>query len=246
MSIAVEASGVGKMFYMRTRKEKTLSRRAMSWFWPAIQENPIWAVRGANLSIQKGEVLGIIGLNGAGKTTLLSLLAGLLSPTEGRVRRHGRVSSFMGLGSAMYGDLPVIDNIRLAGTIFGMTRSEIEGKMDEIIEFGGFGRYRYAFLSQLSSGYQGRVVMSTAFHSPVDILFVDEGFATGDALFVEKCLGKMDALLRAGKTVILSSHAMEMVKNYCTRVIELEGGRVVNDGPAADVVAEFMSKHGIK
>ncbi len=243
---AIEAEDLGKRFYLQTRSSKTFPRRVLYWFWPRVDEKPIWALRHVDLAVKRGEALGVIGPNGAGKTTLLQILAGLLAPTEGRVRVHGRITSFMGLGSAVYGDLTVEDNLFLLGTIFGMTRAMIKKKIGEIVEFGDFGKYRYAVFDQLSAGYQMRVIASAALHAPIDILVMDEMISAGDAIISERFAARMIELRRRGTTIVVASHSLNLIGEYCSRVIELDRGRLVNAAKPSTAAKAYLARHGVE
>lgn len=230
----IEASGLAKRFAIHTRRERLLSSRVLSLFRGGHDETrPLWAVQGVDLRIQKGECLGVIGSNGAGKTTLLMLLAGLLAPTEGRLRVRGRVGPFFQIGSGLHHDLPVLDNIRLSAALFGMSRAETDRRIAAIVEFGELGDYLHARLGELSSGFQIRVPFSTALHADMDLLIMDELFAVGDARFQSKCMERLAALRQRGATVILASHDMTLIRSLCSRVVRLEHGRIVAQGDPA-------------
>ncbi|MBI4386902.1 MAG: ABC transporter ATP-binding protein [Elusimicrobia bacterium] len=243
--IAIQAVNLGKLYYIGARAEATVFKRVGSLLTGAFNTRPLWALRGLNLSIRRGECVGIIGPNGAGKTTLLMLLSGLLAPTEGSVSVCGRVSPFFNIGSGLHSELTVLDNIRLAGALFGMTREELRRKIDAIIAFGGLEEYVYARLGELSAGYQGRVPFSTALHSDIDILMTDEVFAAGDAAFCKKCLDRMGELMKRGKTAVIASHSMELISDYCTRVLVLERGALRLDGDVEKGIAGYLFSQGL-
>ena len=242
---AIEASNLGKRYYLQTRSSRTFPRRVLYWFWPRVDERPIWALRHVDFAVKRGEAIGVIGPNGAGKTTLLQVLAGLLAPSEGKIQVRGRISSFMGLASAVYPELTVEENIFLLGTIFGMTRAMVKKKIAEIVEFGDFGKYRYALFAQLSAGYQMRVIVSAALHAPIDILLMDEMVTAGDAIISERFSAKMLELRKQGTTIVLASHAMPLIEAYCSRVIELNRGRLVNAAKPAVAAKTYYERHGV-
>ncbi len=242
---AIQTSNLGKRYYLQTRSSRTFPRRVLYWFWPRVDEKPVWALRHVDFAVKRGEAIGVIGPNGAGKTTLLQVLAGLLAPSEGKVEIRGRISSFLGLGSAVYPELTVEENIYLLGTIFGMTRAMVRKKAAEIVEFGDFGKYRHALFNQLSAGYQMRVIVSAALHAPIDILLMDEMVTAGDAMISERFSAKMIELRKQGTTIVLASHAIPLIEAYCSRVIELDRGRLVNAAKPATAVKAYYERHGV-
>ncbi len=237
--VALRAINIGKEYMIQTHRDKTILRHLLSFMGQGPARKPLWALRRVELDIKRGECVGIIGPNGAGKSTLLQILGGFLTPTEGEVERHGRITPFLGLGSAAYADLPVIDNIRLVGSLLGMTSREMEERLDPIVKFAQLEDYLYARLSELSAGYQGRVIFTVALYSPIDILLIDEVFAAGDSAFQEKCALAMDTLRQKGTTIIMASHALSFVSSYCSRAIYLEKGVIQKDGDAGKVVEEY-------
>jgi ABC-type polysaccharide/polyol phosphate transport system ATPase subunit len=236
---AIEARGLGKRYLIQARRERTVLANLRRWVGGA-PLSPLWALRRLDLTVRRGECVGIVGANGSGKTTLLMLLAGLSAPSEGTVEVRGTVSPFFRIGSGLYHELSVLDNIRAAAALFGMTPEELEGRLDAIVSFGGLERYLYARLGELSSGYQSRVSFSTALHSDIDLLLIDEVFAVGDLAFSMRCLERMESLRREGKTVVLASHNLEMISSYCSRALWLDGGAVRREGPAAEVAAAYQ------
>ena len=243
--IAIKASFLGKKYQQQTRRDKTLFRHILSFLGQGPAKRPLWAVRGVSLEIKRGECLGIVGPNGSGKSTLLLLLSGILPPTEGAVEIRGRVSPFFGLGAGLYTELTVIDNIRLAGVLFGLTRQEINQKLDSIISFAEIEDYLYARLSELSSGYQARAIFSVALHAPIEIVLLDEVFAVGDALFQRKSVALMDALRKQGKTIITVSHSMEFINAYCSRAIYINKGEIQAEGKPWQVTQKYLQKQGL-
>src|SRR5665647_478021 len=162
----------------------------------------LWALRGVDLEVDHGEVLGIIGRNGAGKTTLLKVLSHITEPTEGRVEIRGRVASLLEVGTGFHAELTGRENITLNGAILGMSRAEIRSKFDEIVDFSGIARFLDTPVKRYSSGMYMRLAFAVAAHLESDILAVDEVLAVGDAAFQRKCLGRMDDVRRQGRTVL--------------------------------------------
>lgn len=202
----------------------------------------VWALQDINFEVKRGEVLGIIGKNGAGKSTLLKILSRVTSPTTGEIKTKGRVASLLEVGTGFHPEMTGRENIFLNGAILGMTKSEIKGKIDEIISFSGCERYIDTPVKRYSSGMRVRVAFAVAAHLEPDILIVDEVLAVGDAEFQKKAIGKMqDISSGEGRTVLFVSHNMSAVKNLCTRAIVLENGRSIFEGTADEAVSFYLS-----
>ncbi len=205
----------------------------------------IWALRDVSFEVQEGEVLGLIGANGAGKSTLLKVLTRITAPTSGRAEIRGRVGSLLEVGTGFHSELTGRENIYLNGAVLGMKRREIERKFDDIVEFSGISTFLDTPVKRYSSGMYVRLAFSVAAHLEPEILLVDEVLAVGDAEFQRRCLGRMEDLGDSGRTVILVSHNMQTITQLCDRVMLLEGGAVVADGPSSETVAAYLqSVHG--
>lgn len=201
-----------------------------------------WALRGVNLEINKGDIVGIIGHNGAGKSTLLKILTGITPPTEGEIVMHGKVASLLEVGTGFHPELTGRENIFLNGAILGMTRKEIVRKFDEIVAFSGVEKFLDTPVKYYSSGMYVRLAFSVAAHMEPDILLVDEVLAVGDAEFQKKCLGKMEEVTKKeGRTILLVSHNMTAIEQLCQKTILLENGRVRMIGKTEDVIAEYLN-----
>ncbi len=205
------------------------------------QRTHLWALREVSFDIPQGQMLGIIGRNGAGKSTLLKILARITRPTEGRVGVAGRVGSLLEVGTGFHPELTGRENIFLNGAVLGMTRREIERKLDEIVAFAELSAFLDTPVKRYSSGMYMRLAFAVAAHLEPDILLVDEVLAVGDAGFRKKCLSKMGEVRRSGRTVILVSHNMPTVMAECERVLFLNAGRLVADGSPAEVVREYLA-----
>lgn len=202
----------------------------------------VWALRHVTFEIRRGDVLGIIGRNGAGKSTLLKILSRVTAPTAGEVRINGRIASLLEVGTGFHPDLTGRENIYLNGAILGMTRAEIRGRLDEIVDFSGCARYLDTPVKRYSSGMIVRLGFAVAAHLEPDILIVDEVLAVGDAEFQQKCIGKMQDVARQGRTVFFVSHNMAAVERLCSRALRLEAGRVVQHGTPAECIDAYL--HG--
>lgn len=205
------------------------------------QSEYVWALRDINFEVQAGEVLGIIGKNGAGKSTLLKLLSRVTAPTTGVIKTRGRIASLLEVGTGFHGELTGRENIYMNGAILGMTKSEITGKLDEIIDFSGCERYIDTPVKRYSSGMTVRLGFAVAAHLEPDILVVDEVLAVGDAEFQKKAIGKMQDVSRSdGRTVLFVSHNMAAVKSLCTRGMVLENGKKVFEGDAGEGIQFYL------
>lgn len=208
---------------------------------PSLQaDEHIWALRNVSFEIAPGEVVGVIGRNGAGKTTLLKILSRITQPTEGAADVWGRVGSLLEVGTGFHPELTGRENVRLNGAILGMRRSEVERKFDEIVAFAGVERFIDTPVKRYSSGMQVRLAFAVAAHLEPDILLVDEVLAVGDAEFQQRCIGRMEDVSAAGRTVVFISHSMPAVLRLCPRVILLDRGGVVADGDARDVIRTYL------
>lgn len=199
-----------------------------------------WALRNVSFAIGEGEVVGIIGRNGAGKSTLLKILSRITAPTEGRVRLKGRVSSLLEVGTGFHPELTGRENIYLNGTILGMTKKEIDQKLDAIIDFAGVEKFTDTPVKRFSSGMQVRLAFAVAAHLEPEILVIDEVLAVGDAAFQKKCLGKMQDVAAAGRTVLFVSHDLAAMEKLCSRGILLESGMCRADGPMSQTISQYV------
>lgn len=202
-----------------------------------------WALRDVNLTINQGEIVGVIGRNGAGKSTLLKILSRITKPTSGRARIHGRVGSLLEVGTGFHPELTGRENIFLNGTMLGMSSREIARKLDQIIDFSEIEQFIDTPVKRYSSGMYVRLAFSVAAHLEPEVLIVDEVLAVGDIAFQRKCLGKMESVSESGRTVLFVSHNMGAVKRLCDRGVLLDQGRVIADGKSSEVVDTYL-QHG--
>ncbi|MEW4570463.1 ABC transporter ATP-binding protein [Tautonia sp. JC769] len=218
------------------------------------EDDLLWALRDVSFEVPRGEVLGVIGRNGAGKSTLLKVLSRVTAPTAGRVVVNGRVSSLLEVGTGFHPELTGRDNIYLNGTILGMTKREIDGKFDEIVEFSGISKFLDTPIKRYSSGMKVRLAFSVAAHLEPEILIIDEVLAVGDYEFQRKCLGKMESLAHDAsnnRTVLFVSHNMGMMRSLCTRGVVMRQGQLGFSGPIEEAVEfyeqEFaqIAQHGL-
>lgn len=197
------------------------------------------ALDGVSFRVASGEAVGIIGPNGSGKTTLLRLLVGVIAPTSGRVQLAGRVTSLIELGAGFNPELSGEENVFLAGAIYGIRRKEMRAKLPAIIEFAELERFAQVPVKNYSSGMSARLGFAVATDVDPEILVVDEVLAVGDASFQAKCFARMRKFREAGRTIVLVSHDLSTVANFCDRAILLQHGRIVAEGVPAEVIAFY-------
>jgi lipopolysaccharide transport system ATP-binding protein len=200
----------------------------------------LWALRDVSFEVQQGEVLGIIGRNGSGKSTLLKILSRITEPTDGKAIIYGRIRSLLEAGTGFHPELTGRDNVYLNGAILGMTRSEIDRKFDQIVAFAEVENFLSTPVKHYSSGMYVRLAFAVAAHMNPEILLVDEVLAVGDASFQQKCIQKMNEVAQEGRTVLFVSHNLSIVNRLCNRVVLLDSGQVVSDGPAAAVIHQYF------
>ena len=253
--IAIQLSGVKKMYKLGQIGGGTLTADLQSW-WARVRgkEDPntkigtdqrlvgktFMALNGIDLTVYKGEALGIIGTNGAGKSTLLKLLSRVTAPTEGEIDINGRITSMLEVGTGFNGEMTGRENVYLNGAILGMTKAEIDAKMDQIIEFSEVGDFIDTPVKRYSSGMYVKLAFAVAAHLDSEIMIMDEVLAVGDMKFQKKCLGRMgDAASTEGRTVLYVSHNMNTIRQLCTRCVVLDQGKVIYDGNVDEAIAVY-------
>ena len=255
MSTAISITGLGKRYMIGATQQRadTLRdaitniaiaplRRLRHAGSSTGRVTAMWALRDVTLDVEAGQVIGVIGRNGAGKSTLLKILTRITEPTTGRAEIHGRVGSLLEVGTGFHQELSGRENIFLNGAILGMTRAEIGSKFDEIVEFSEIAEFLDTPVKRYSTGMYVRLAFAVAAHLEPEILLVDEVLSVGDVAFQRKCLGQMGAIAGSGRTVFLVSHNMGAVRGLCSRVVEIEEGRLVADGPADEIVNSYVAK----
>lgn len=257
--IAVQLSGVKKMYRLGQIGGKTLRADLQSW-WALKRgkEDPnskigeqrlygqtFMALNGIDLTIYQGEAIGIIGGNGAGKSTLLKLLSRVTAPTEGTIDIYGRIASMLEVGTGFNGEMTGRENVYMNGAILGMTKAEIDAKMEDIIEFSECRDFIDTPVKRYSSGMYVKLAFSVAAHLDSEIMIMDEVLAVGDMAFQKKCLDKMrEAAKKDGRTVLYVSHNMNTIRQLCDRCIVLEKGRMVFDGDVESAIQVYMGAFG--
>ena len=204
------------------------------------RDDEFWALRDVSFEVARGETLGVIGNNGAGKSTLLKLLSGVTAPTAGQIVINGRLSALIEVGSGFHPELTGRENVFLSGSILGMRRREIADKLERIVEFAGVRDFIDTPVKRYSSGMYLRLGFSIAAHLEPDILLLDEVLAVGDAEFQAKCMERVKQLHSHGRTIVFISHDLFAVERLCSRVVLMQRGQIVANGPARDVVALYQ------
>ena len=255
-SVAVHVSGVKKMYKLGQIGGGTLQKDLQSW-WAKKRgkEDPnskigegershgdiFMALNGIDLTIYQGEAVGIIGSNGAGKSTFLKLLSRVTAPTEGEIDIYGRIASMLEVGTGFNGELTGRENVYMNGAILGMTKSEIDAKMEEIIEFSEVREFIDTPVKRYSSGMFVKLAFSVAAHLDAEIMIMDEVLAVGDMAFQKKCLTKMrEAAKQDGRTVLYVSHNMNTIRQLCDRCIVLDKGKVVFNGDVEEAISVYL------
>jgi lipopolysaccharide transport system ATP-binding protein len=249
----VSARGVGKQYFLGRGPRATTSLRESL---TDLVRSPLrrlrdatgtsgdsfWALRDVSFDVAQGDVVGLIGRNGAGKSTLLKVLSRITDPTEGRIVMRGRSASLLEVGTGFHPELTGRENVYLNGTILGMRKREIDRKFDEIVAFSEVERFIDTPVKRYSSGMYVRLAFGVAAYLDPEILIVDEVLAVGDAEFQKKCLTKMSDVAHEGRTVLFVSHNMAAVRAICSTGIHLAQGRVVAQGPVAEIVEEYVKR----
>jgi len=236
--IVISTKYVSKCYHLFKQPQDRL-KNMLLWRFGHHYGDDFWALRSVSFDLYKGEMLGIIGKNGSGKSTLLQIIAGILRPTEGTVECTGRVSALLELGSGFNVEFTGRENIFINASILGLNPEEIENKIDDIISFADIGEYINQPVKLYSSGMFIRLAFAITTGVDADVLLIDEALAVGDVFFRQKCYRRLTKLLSSGTSIILVSHSMADIEQYCTKAILLDHGSVKNIGNATDVVKHF-------
>lgn len=253
--VAIKIENIRKQYKLGAIGGQTLNSELQSW-WARKRgiEDPnlkigedysdegeiFWALNGISLEVKKGEALGIIGANGAGKSTLLKILSRVTAPTEGDIWINGRIASMLEVGTGFHAELTGRENIYMNGAILGMTRKEVDSKIESIIDFSECRQFIDTPVKRYSSGMYVKLAFAVASHLDAEIMVMDEVLAVGDMKFQKKCLGKMGDAAEGGKTVLYVSHNMSTIRNLCTRCVVLNKGKIVFDGAVDKAIDVYM------
>ena len=259
----IEFDNVGKQYVLGTIGTGTLSQDLNRW-WARIrgkedpflkigevndrtkkgESNFVWALKDINFSVDEGDVVGIIGKNGAGKSTLLKILSRVTSPTVGTIKVKGRIASLLEVGTGFHPEMTGRENIYMNGTIMGMTKTEIDRKLDEIVDFAGVEKYLDTPVKRYSSGMMVRLGFAIAAHLEPEILVVDEVLAVGDAEFQKKAIGKMQDVSKGeGRTVLFVSHNMAAVRSLCKKGIVMRNGGIDSIGDITSAIERYLKNN---
>lgn len=236
-SIVVDS--VVKSFDVFLDKSNTVKESLISLFKRNRKEKRV-VLNGVNLKIKKGEVVALIGVNGSGKSTLLKLMTKIIYPNSGKIQINGKLTSLLELGAGFHQDFSGRENIYFNASIFGLTKKQIDKRLDKIIEFSELGEHIDNPVRTYSSGMYMRLAFSIAINVDADILLVDEILAVGDQHFQDKCIAKMKELRKEGKTMVFVTHSMGVVRDLCTRAVWLSDGKIIMDGDVDEVADAYL------
>ena len=240
MSAAVRVAGLSKRFRIPLDRSSTLKYRITHWR-SASRYRDFFALSDVSFDVPEGQFLGITGPNGCGKSTLLKVLTRIYEPDQGSVSISGDVSAFLELGVGFNPELTARENIFLAGAVMGLTRAQLESKVEPVLHFADLEEFGELKLKNYSSGMQVRLAFTVAILAKAEILLMDEVLAVGDASFQAKCFDIFARFKREGKTIVLVSHDLGTLDKYCDRVLLMQHGRIIRDGPAAEVTGYYRS-----
>lgn len=241
-NLAIKVENVTKSFKLYYDKPSTLKERLV--FWNKKKSEDRVVLKNINLDIKKGETVALIGVNGSGKSTLLKLMTKIIYPTKGKITVNGKLTSLLELGAGFHPDFTGRENIYFNASIFGLTRSEIEKRVDDIIEFSELGEFIDSPVRTYSSGMYMRLAFSVAINVDAEILLIDEILAVGDQHFQDKCFAKLRELRDSDKTIVIVSHSLGPIKDLCNRAVWIYDGEVRMDGKTSKIIDEYLKVCG--
>ena len=231
---------VYKTFNIYLDKASSLKEKIL--FWGRNRKEKREVLKDISLTIKNGEAVGLIGVNGSGKSTLLKLMTKIIYPNKGKIETYGKLTSLLELGAGFHPDFSGRENIYFNASIFGLTRKQIDERLNDIIEFSELGSYIDNPVRTYSSGMYMRLAFAVAINGDADILLVDEVLAVGDQHFQEKCIAKMKELKEQGKTMVFVTHSLGTVKDFCNRAVWLNQGVIKMDGNPDEVIEEYLKE----
>ncbi len=238
--IAIEVTNVSKDFKLFYDKANTLKEKLL--FWNRNQNDVLHILKDINLTIKKGETVALIGVNGSGKSTLLKLMTKIIYPNKGSLKTYGKLTSLLELGAGFHPDFSGRENIYFNASIFGLTKKEIDARLEQIIAFSELEEFIDNPVRTYSSGMYLRLAFSVAINVDADILLIDEILAVGDQHFQEKCYKRLEELKQEGKTIVIVTHALNVVKEFCDRAIWIKDGEIKEDGDPKVVVDNYLKE----
>ena len=231
---------VYKTFNIYFDKANSLKEKML--FWKRNRKETREILKGINLTVKNGEAVALIGVNGSGKSTLLKLMTKIIYPNKGKITTNGKLTSLLELGAGFHPDFSGRENIYFNASIFGLTRKEIDARIDKIIEFSELGNYIDNPVRTYSSGMYMRLAFAVAIKVDADILLIDEILAVGDQHFQDKCIAKMKELKSEGKTMVFVTHSMSTVNQFCNRAVWLSNGEIKMDGEPSKVTEQYLKE----
>ena len=241
--MVIEVKNLAKSFLIPHEKKSTLFEHVIGFIkGEAVFYKKFYALKNINFSVEKGEIIGIVGDNGSGKSTLLALISKILVPTAGTVTTKGKIVSFLELGVGFQEELTAKENVYLYGAVMGLTKKYIDFKFNHIIKFAGVEKFKDAKLKTFSSGMRVRLAFSTAIQTNPDILLLDEILAMGDQNFQKKCLNAIQEFKQENKTIILASHELDVIKKYCVKTLYLYQGKQVIFDRTDKVIKKYLDQ----
>ncbi len=236
----VVADGLGKAYRRFERQPFLLRNLLLSLVGRGTRPKEFWPIRGLSFTIRRGETTGIIGSNGSGKSTLLRIIAGAAYPSEGTIAVRGRIAPLLALGAGFQPDMTGYECVEVNGTALGLTKEEIDARMDDIIAFAELAEFMETPVRYFSSGMMARLGFSVAAHTSADLLLVDEVLAVGDYAFQQKCIARIEHLRKSGATILFVSHEAKTVGTLCDRVLWLRDGKLERDGAPGQILEEYQ------
>lgn len=240
--LAIDVNHVTKTFKLYSDKPQTLKERLVRGWKNKTEERVV--LKDINIEIAKGETVALIGVNGSGKSTLLKLMTKIIYPNKGTLKTYGKLTSLLELGAGFHPDFTGRENIYFNAAIFGLTKKEIDDRLQSIIEFSELGDFIDSPVRTYSSGMYMRLAFSVAINVDAEILLIDEILAVGDQHFQDKCFAKLEELAKSNMTIVIVSHSLDYVKKLCNRAIWINEGVVVRDGKCSDVIDEYLKVCG--
>ena len=240
--LAIDVNHVTKTFKLYSDKPQTLKERLVRGWKNKTEERVV--LKDINIEIAKGETVALIGVNGSGKSTLLKLMTKIIYPNKGTLKTYGKLTSLLELGAGFHPDFTGRENIYFNAAIFGLTKKEIDERLQSIIEFSELGDFIDSPVRTYSSGMYMRLAFSVAINVDAEILLIDEILAVGDQHFQDKCFAKLEELAKSKMTIVIVSHSLGAVQKLCKRAIWINNGEVAKDGPCQEVIDEYLKVCG--
>ena len=238
--IAIKVSHMTKNFKLYSDKPNTLKERIVRGWKNKTEVRTV--LKDINLEIKKGETVALIGVNGSGKSTLLKLMTKIIYPNKGALKTYGKLTSLLELGAGFHPDFTGRENIYFNAAIFGLTKQEIDARLQSIIDFSELGDFIDSPVRTYSSGMYMRLAFSVAINVDAEILLIDEILAVGDQHFQEKCFAKLEELAKSNMTIVIVSHSLGSIRKLCNRAIWINNGEVAMDGEASKVIDAYLKE----